>query len=128
VEVGLFGCQSTARLSPSGCRLGAPECPIDVSVPTLSAGRPLSLQGRLSEEIPSVSYRFCVETKGLLNWSFQGPAAHLVIRSPNGDVEGPGISRDVRLPMAGCYVLGLSSNTMADSPYGDFVLTIGLKQ
>jgi hypothetical protein len=51
----------------------------------------------------------------------------MILISPSGDVEGPGIPKDVRLPISGCYVLGVSANTMADDAYGDFLLAITLK-
>jgi hypothetical protein len=126
--IGLIGCQPTLPPSAPECRPGAPACPISISVPEAGVETPLAVRGHLSAEIRSVSYRFCIQRAGVLSWSFEGPAAHLIITSPSGEVDGPGISREVRLPVMGCYVLGLSSNTMAEHPYGDFVLTLVRKQ
>ena len=99
-----------------------------MSVPSAATEHPLALRGNLSAEVRSVSYRFCVQRAGVLSWSLEGPAAHLILTSPSGAVDGPGIARDVQLPAMGCYVLGLSANTMAEHPYGDFVLTLVVKQ
>jgi len=73
-----------------------------------------------------MSYRVCTDAPARLRWAWDGPAVHVVLLSPDGSVDGPGIGSSVTLPLKGCYVLSVSANTMGEGPYGPFRLFLSL--
>ena len=132
---GLFGCAGSARApapappaavtsGTASCKDG--PCPTEIDLAATLGGQPLTLAGRLSPDASARRYRFCIAAPRRLEWKYSGHAARLLLAAPDGEVAGPGLSQPEILPRAGCYVLGVSANTMADDAYGDFTLTLSL--
>jgi hypothetical protein len=106
------------------CSRGLPECPIEVAfTPGIDADVAV-LEGTLSSSRSSFSYAFVVKAGTRLQWNFSGPAVHVVLTYPDGNVDGPGLSRNLALPIEGRYVFSVSSNLMAEEVYGPFRLEL----
>jgi len=84
------------------------------------------LEGRLSSDQPGVSYSFTTASAQTLHWHASGPAMRIVLTSPNGEADGPGLPAEISLGMPGRYVLSVSANTMADKAYGAFRMELRL--
>lgn len=128
----LAGCaaSSGAPAASPACAAGTPECPVQLTLEESAGGRTQQVEGSLSAQRPGISYRVCTATPAQLQWEMHGPPANVILQSPDGSVDGPRIGKSVALPVAGCYVLGLSANLRADSPngpYGPFRLTVSIQ-
>jgi len=106
------------------CRRGAPQCPIVLSLAENAA--PLVVCGRLSALTSSYSYQFSTTDGHRLAWIYAGPAANVLLRDPDGEVEGPGLPSDVPLEKNGTYIFSISSNKMAENIFGRFELQFRL--
>ena len=84
------------------------------------------LHGVLTPDSHGCRYSFDARAGGRLAWSVSGPAVHVVLTSPDGNADGPGLSPVVVLTLTGIYVLGVSPDTMAEGSYGPFELRMQL--
>lgn len=116
--------------SPESC---APPCATggvgqrgDLALPSGEAAQPLVLKGVLRHDADALSYSFRAAAGARLDWSYGGPAAHVVLTYPNGDSDGPFTTSPLKLPDTGLYVLSVDSNTMADDADGPFTLRLRL--
>jgi hypothetical protein len=108
--------------STNACRAGDAACPIPVQL----GSQPQWLEGNLTPDEPSRTYRFCIGLPASLAWQWQGAAVHLVLQDPRDGAQGPGLPNPVALPVEGCYRLGVSADTMADVAFGSFRLSLQL--
>jgi hypothetical protein len=84
------------------------------------------LHGVLVQGRDCCAYAFVAESGQRLIVKETGAAARLVLRYPNGNVDGPGLPQNLVLPAHGTYVLSVSPDLMADGAYGPFTLTLTL--
>jgi hypothetical protein len=95
-------------------------------LPVGNSAQPLVLQGALRHDADAVRYAFHAASGMRLEWSYSGPAAHVVLTYPNGESDGPLTPSTILLPATGSYVLGLHANTMANDADGPFTLRLRL--
>lgn len=117
-----FSPGSTAH---AACRPGSDSCPIRIHFRPGSDR--ITVRGRLTRHRMQYAYAFKARAGQRLTWTFKGPTVRTVIRSPDGDSDGPGLPHIVPLRSTGTYVFTVSSNTMADDIFGPFRLTFRIR-
>jgi hypothetical protein len=127
------GCAAAGCTSQSGALSCASPCGGDgqtanqaLTLPVGESAQPLVLRGALRHDADAIRYAFHATAGMRLAWSYNGPAAHVVLTYPNGDSDGPLAPSTLALPATGLYVLALHSNTMADPADGPFTLRLRL--
>ena len=78
----------------------------------------------LRQNVECCAYRFEAKAGQTLIWRETGAVARMVLISPDGEADGPGIPQRVLLPKSGWYVLRVSPNLMAEGGFGRFTLTL----
>lgn len=104
---------------------GAPACPITLALSPNQKVRVVT--GWLSPKRSNFSYAFSGLQGQTFSWNYSGPAVRMLLKYPDGDIDGPGLDMDINLVKPGTYVFSISSNTMADKIYGYFRLQFKLK-
>ena len=127
----VVACIGAGCAAAAGETSGAPGCiadagPVELELPMGAASHPMLVKGSLNHQCGALEYAFRAPAGGHLEWSYTGPAAHVVLTYPNGDTDGPLAPSTLLLPDYGRYTLRLHSNTMADDVDGPFTLRLRL--
>lgn len=118
------GMAGPASARPRPCAVGAQECPISLKLPSKRPS--ITITGYLSRRKPSTTYQFSNKDKSVLSWTYQGPAARLVLADSSGTTFGPGLPDKIELLPGRIYRLSVSSNMMAENIYGKFKIKINI--
>lgn len=116
---GALGCAS-------GCVEGEQASQRTLVLPIGASAQPMLLKGSLHHDAGAITYAFRSAAGMHLDWSYAGPAVHVVLTYPNGETDGPLSPSTLLLPTTGLYVLSLHSNTMSDDADGPYTLMLRL--
>jgi hypothetical protein len=108
--------------APAIAQPGSEASPI--SVHFRRGGDAIRFTGVLRQGQQCCSYRFNAEAGQVLNWRETGATIRVVMKYPDGHIDGPGLPQAIALPQTGTYVFTISPNLMADGAFGPFTLRL----
>src|SRR5262249_9517317 len=100
----MLGCASKGPppATQNRCPASHPACQIEVVFTDVGLGeRVARLDNRVSSEQPTVTYLFTAAAGETLRMSLSGVPVRLVLTSPNGQAEGPGLPAQMQLSAKG---------------------------
>ena len=107
-------------VAPAAAQPGSERWPIPIYFQR--GGDSARVTGVLQQRRECCAYRFDARAGQVLYWRESGAAVRVVMRYPDGRVDGPGLPQALPLPQTGTYVFTVSPNLMADGAFGRFTL------